>query len=443
MRPELRQFFTELTVFQGSFGSPDVEAVLSQPLALDYLAELCDTSFLTTQVGEFTVRFAMLESLRLFGDAQWESVEAQEGVRFEHASYFANLAKTAKTYWRTDQEGQWRERLETDLENIRAALYWSEETDDAKRLRIAYQFGSSLGRFWWISVRHREGEEYLSRLLGRKALSTHISPEEYLRLQISLISQLFVSARRHEAKVLCLSALDLADQIGDLVSEAIICANLGSIEMDISGWDSGMHYLSKAISFFEETHDFKRLITIYHNVCINNLARRNINEGKEFAIKELDLSINHGSTLDKVSAIQSCANLFLASGDFTASKNIYRQILPYYISRKNAYDNINILKCVFLSEYLENKSEEILLKTNFLNEFSHISGMRPGLLSARIIEWYQVPNEGGITINSQDQARLKIRQWTLDILGIGDNPVASEITAESYDLIARTLLESL
>ena len=55
LRPELARFFCQLTVFQGSFGGSDVGAVLKEPLALDYLTELCDSSFVTSAIDDQTV----------------------------------------------------------------------------------------------------------------------------------------------------------------------------------------------------------------------------------------------------------------------------------------------------------------------------------------------------------------------------------------------------
>lgn len=381
LRPELQQFFVQLTVFCGSFSNQDVESVLQSPLALDYLAELCDSSFLTTEVSEQHVRFAMLESLRLFGAQQWEPSE-REALRQRHATHFAHLADQARSHWRTDQEPLWMERLQNDLENLRAALRWSLESEDSAHLDAAYQLGSSLGRFWWINIYHKEGQEYLSQILQKEKLCESLTAEQLIRLKISLISQFMMNGNLQLAKNICLSALEILKISNNLTLEAIIYSNLGSIEMQLSNKEIGMAYINKSISILIKQKSHTRLITIYHNVCIEYIEEKNIKKAIMYAYKEYLLSQKNGTLSDVGSAIQSLADCMIFSEKETYSLILYRHSISICLKSKKFFELIGSLLCYSLLNYKINKNETDLGIIIAIYNFKKLSGSQQGTISS-------------------------------------------------------------
>src|SRR5262249_9673740 len=79
-----------------------------------------------------------------------------------HAEYFVELAEHAEPELRLAQQWQWFHLLETEYDNLRAALKWSlDEGDRVLGVRLA----GALGLFWYACGYHVEGRQWSSRLL--------------------------------------------------------------------------------------------------------------------------------------------------------------------------------------------------------------------------------------------------------------------------------------
>ncbi|WP_395146285.1 ATP-binding protein, partial [Armatimonas sp.] len=413
LRPELQQFFVQLTVFRGSFSHQDVEPVLQSPLALDHLAELCDSSFLTTEVSEQHVRFEMLESLRLFGDQQWESTE-REAFRQRHATHFAHLADQARSHWRTDQEPLWMERLQNDLENLRAALRWSLESEDSTHLDAAYQLGSSLGRFWWINIYHKEGQEYLSQILQKEKLRESLTAEQLIRLKISLISQLIVSGELTKAKSWCQEVLEFDTIPENKTLLGIVYSNLGSIEIGLSEWDQGIIHINNAISIFLKQKDYVRIITAFNNLSGGFLKNGNIKAAINFAYKEYRFAIRRGTDGDVASSIQSLADCILVSNSPAQATDLYEKSIMKNLMSQNIFDLVSSLFCYSLLKYATEKSDIHLLRSIYISNFKKLSGSEEGPISSIFMSNHKIKIIP-VGIGSLEEGKSQIRKWAEEI----------------------------
>ncbi|HKC75859.1 MAG TPA: tetratricopeptide repeat protein, partial [Chloroflexota bacterium] len=115
------------------------------PDVLEGLASLVDKNLLRLEEQvEGEPRFGMLETIREYA---WERLEASgvaEEVRRRHAVYYLELAEAAQPGMRVAEQGVWFERLERELNNLRAALGWAQEAGEAEiGLRLA-------GALWWV-----------------------------------------------------------------------------------------------------------------------------------------------------------------------------------------------------------------------------------------------------------------------------------------------------
>ena len=67
-------------------------------------------------------------------------------LRQRHLAYFVDLAERAEPNLRAFDMILWLDRLEADLDNIRVALEWAQESDVEAQLRL----GSASLWFWYI-----------------------------------------------------------------------------------------------------------------------------------------------------------------------------------------------------------------------------------------------------------------------------------------------------
>jgi predicted ATPase/DNA-binding SARP family transcriptional activator len=162
---EEQRLFARLAVFSGGWTLEAAEAVTEADI--DTLQSLVEKSL----VQHEDVRFSMLETTREFALERLADSEDAAALRLRHASYFADLAESAAPNLRGPDGGCWYATLAADLENLRAALaYTDHSADGALLLRLA----GALGREFWME------NGYLSegRLWLEKALA---HPDDLLR----------------------------------------------------------------------------------------------------------------------------------------------------------------------------------------------------------------------------------------------------------------------
>ncbi len=158
--------FRRLGVFAGGTFEA-IEAVCGGDGAgevLDGLESLVGKSLLRQEEHEQGPRFFLLEMIREFAMEQLEASGEAETIRQAHAEVFLGLAEEAEPKLRGPEQVRWLERLEAEHDNLRAALGWSGELEDAETgLRLA----ASLRYFWWVHGHVTEGRRWLDRALDR------------------------------------------------------------------------------------------------------------------------------------------------------------------------------------------------------------------------------------------------------------------------------------
>ena len=145
--PSARELFARLSVFSGTFPLEAAEEVCGAEL--DDLGALVDYS-LVKPIGDD--RFLMLETIGEYALEQLGERNEEEELRRRHAAFFSALAEQAYEH-RFDAEAEWSARLDSDHDDLRAALDWLLENDPDRALELA----GALGWFWLSRGLLREG----------------------------------------------------------------------------------------------------------------------------------------------------------------------------------------------------------------------------------------------------------------------------------------------
>jgi len=128
---------------------------------------------LSEQAGSET-RFRMLESLREFAERQLRPAERVALQQF-HADYFLALAEEAAPELRGKVQQAWLDKLDTEHDNLRAALAWSQQV--AADIEAGPRLAGVLWTFWYSRGHLREGRVWMERMLTEPA-----SPDVRARL---------------------------------------------------------------------------------------------------------------------------------------------------------------------------------------------------------------------------------------------------------------------
>ena len=146
--PDAKRLFTELGVFAGGFTLEAAEAVCGLE-ALDGIAALADHSLLTRADG----RFGMLETVREYA---LEQLEDADGVRDRHARAYVELMTGAEDGLVSADQREWLERLDSDHDNLRAALRHAIAARDGD---TAVALVAPMWRYWLLRGGVSEGRE--------------------------------------------------------------------------------------------------------------------------------------------------------------------------------------------------------------------------------------------------------------------------------------------
>ncbi|MDQ3703430.1 MAG: tetratricopeptide repeat protein, partial [Chloroflexota bacterium] len=148
---------------QRGLGSPPI----APDDVLDLLAQLVDKSLVVVEEldGGAEVRYRLLETLQEYGRERLADGDGEEGaaVRQRHAAHYLALAETAVPRLTGPTQAGWLNRLETEHDNLRAALRWSVQHGAAT---LGLRLGVALWRFWYVRCYFTEGREWIAQLLA-------------------------------------------------------------------------------------------------------------------------------------------------------------------------------------------------------------------------------------------------------------------------------------
>lgn len=174
-----RLLFLRLSVFAGGFTLPAAEAIcaddaLDRAAVFDLLAQLVDKSLVvpfdtsTTEapandaapVAE--TRYRLLETIRQYARDRLHDAGGSTAVRDRHLAFFVAMAEEAEPHFRQGDQVEWLDRLEAELDNVRAALEWAQTT----RADLGLRLTGSLLWFWHIRGHRNEGMEWARHLMA-------------------------------------------------------------------------------------------------------------------------------------------------------------------------------------------------------------------------------------------------------------------------------------
>jgi DNA-binding CsgD family transcriptional regulator/tetratricopeptide (TPR) repeat protein len=226
-----RVLFGQLSVFAGGWTLEAAEAAalgenVKEDEILDLLSSLVDKSLVVAEAtGKGAVRYGMLEPVRQYSRERLGESGEVEAIRRAHARFFLALAEEADSELRGPRQGTWLERLETEHDNMRAALTWSVEGGDAEQ---GLRFAGALAWFWGVRGHYAEGRRWLEELLS-KASAAPITARAKALVGAGRLMALY--GDYEPAEITTKEGLRLYQEIGDRKGIARSRADLGWITL--------------------------------------------------------------------------------------------------------------------------------------------------------------------------------------------------------------------
>ena len=137
LEPVERLVFDRLGVFAGTFDAAAAAASIEGDDleawdVIDGLSSLVAKSMLIAETGATdTTRYQMLETLRQHAEERLDLAGDADEFRRRHAQYYARFAEEAGAALCGPDELAWRERVDAERDNLRAAVTWALDRDDS------------------------------------------------------------------------------------------------------------------------------------------------------------------------------------------------------------------------------------------------------------------------------------------------------------------------
>jgi predicted ATPase/DNA-binding SARP family transcriptional activator len=269
-----------LAVFDGGCTLAAAEAVSGT--TVERLSSLIDHSLLKRESSATGSRYFMLETIREYAFGRLDALGGAEAARRSHGGFYVALAKQLEPD--LDRGGQAAlDRIESELDNFRAAFAWAQATDGELALRLA----ASLRLFWHLSNQLSEGRVWLAGALERRP---HPPSHELaavvaeLGRVLSYLGELEAGSERIDQAVEVAEALDLPDVLADAL-------NTRSVLLHRSGRDDdALPALERSLAIARENNLGRPLMRALYNLSFEISvwdreveAKRNDLEGLELA----------------------------------------------------------------------------------------------------------------------------------------------------------------
>lgn len=152
-----------LAVLAGGWTIEGAEAVIGEGDAIDGLLGLVNKSLVNVDEQSGAARYHFLETIRQYAmEKLLESGEAVES-RNRHLDYVLKLVGTAEHGVFKNQRPEWLDEMETEHDNLRAALEWAASNHPAK----AIELGLALDSFWTLRDYNSEAVTWCETILAR------------------------------------------------------------------------------------------------------------------------------------------------------------------------------------------------------------------------------------------------------------------------------------
>lgn len=262
-----KKLFRQLSVFAGGFTLAAAQAVcVSDRTDGDDVLEL-----LTNLIGKSLVlkqeesdkehntesRYHMLEPIRDYAREKLAQTGDSKQLCDRHLDFFLALSETLTFPQPMKSEAVWREQLEMEHANFRAALAWSIEryasqTNGPARVEKGLHLAIALAPLWEGLYYFSEGSEWLARLLAANQEGASLQRAQGFYLSGFIAREM---GNLEHAAALAEQSLALGYELDDAKVIASALKLLGIIRHSQGGHEQAMTKLGESVNLFRELGD--------------------------------------------------------------------------------------------------------------------------------------------------------------------------------------------
>ncbi len=332
-----QDFFSRLSIFAGNFGVEAIEGIcagagLSAEELLDLLANLIEKSLViareqgTAQYQE--MRYRLLVPVRHYAAERLRAAGEESHWRGRHAAWYLDLAKRAGPELERGEQSYWLDRLESEHDNLRAALAWYAAAPDG--VESGLQLSCAIGLFWAIRSYLSEGQRWLERFMSQidpGAAETFQVNAINLLARMSVLQSNFQAARAHYERSI---AIGSNIEYDDGVETGLI--GLGIVLWELGEFQKARSTLDEAVRYARSAGHLRSLARALNNLGLVCMHQGDRDATRAYLQEGLAINQQLGHRTGIATVLFNLAMLASHDGDPTRARLIYGESLA--ISRE-------------------------------------------------------------------------------------------------------------
>jgi tetratricopeptide (TPR) repeat protein len=303
LSPEEQHLLQRVSVFRSGFQRRAAEAMVGASRRL--LTALVDKSLLQQMPAG---RYLMHGLLREYAAEKLLASGETAQIKAAHLNYFLELAETAASQGDGAEQIEWLDRLETDNDNLRAALSWALTSG---RQEAGLRLAVALYRFWYWRNHYREGRQWLEATLADSQSLPPALRAQALRTVgvLSLELNDYAGAEPHLQE-----SLVLFRRLEDRRGAAATLNSLGVMAFSQNLYGRAIRLLEESLSLRRQLEDNYSLSTPLNNLGLVALAQGEHKAARDYFAEALALDRASGDAMGVAVSLSNLAATMLEEG---------------------------------------------------------------------------------------------------------------------------------
>ena len=322
-----KALFCATSAFVGGFTLEAAEQVCAGETVearevLELAAALVDKSLVVVEECEGTTRYRLLETVQQYAEHRLHALPDAATCYERHLAYFLALANEAEPHLTGSDQQAWLDRLDTEHDNLRAALQRSSAMfrDGERGLQLA----CAVARFWLVRGYLAEGRGWFAKLLA--VGSNVIAATRARALNWSGILA-WKQGDYPAADAFYEQSIAIRRELGDRKGVGAVLNNQGLLAYEQGDYRSARLLHEDSLSIDRELGDrWGIAVSLIHLASLamiqgDHVSARALNDESLAIFRELD------DRTHVANAIRSLGNLHSRLGDHDAARALYDESL--------------------------------------------------------------------------------------------------------------------
>ncbi|MBB6049908.1 ATP-binding protein [Armatimonas rosea] len=337
LSPELQRFFIRLAVFRGGCSLVAASVVCEIPDitdALEALSTLEEHSLIQFEASD-EGRYVLLEVVREFATERLTEQGWLEEAQSRHAAHFSQLAEEASRGLLTPEQAHWHAVMDSDDENIRAALDNLAATPTEPNTERFLQLSASLSRFWERRSYFREAYQRCQQGLALHGSRPHteLSARALLRMGVHCwrFNELTPSRRYTE------QALTYFRATGNLTAQGDALQHLGILTNEEGNPTEAQRLFEEGLALMRRAGDRNRIASLLGNLGWIAAGTGQLDEAVQFYEEQLTLRRELGDLGRIARSLGHLGSVALKAGQLEKAERYYEESLALNRQFKNEF----------------------------------------------------------------------------------------------------------